>query len=169
MPTPMNPEDETSARPRRLTQRGTRRAHHAAQARGLEDRRRPALQLPLRRPGPGPQLRQVNATSASTSATSAAGCSGWRSGWAFGSNEAVLVLTVAAALVLELPNTAIESVVDLAIGRRFAPPGENRQRLPVPPPRCWWPRSASWVIALLPLAPSPAHSTRPLSDAPGHR
>jgi diacylglycerol kinase (ATP) len=34
---------------------------------------------------------------------------------------AVLVLTVAAVLVLELINTAIESVVDLAIGRRFHP------------------------------------------------
>lgn len=34
---------------------------------------------------------------------------------------AVLVLTVAAVLVLELLNTAIESVVDLAIGRRFHP------------------------------------------------
>ncbi len=32
---------------------------------------------------------------------------------------AVLVLTVAAVLVLELLNTAIEAVVDLAIGRRF--------------------------------------------------
>ena len=31
----------------------------------------------------------------------------------------VLVLTVAAVLVLELLNTAIEAVVDLAIGRRF--------------------------------------------------
>lgn len=34
---------------------------------------------------------------------------------------AVLVLTVTAVLVLELLNTAIESVVDLAIGRRFHP------------------------------------------------
>ncbi|MGC6482342.1 MAG: diacylglycerol kinase family protein [Synechococcus sp.] len=34
---------------------------------------------------------------------------------------AVLVLTVAAVLVLELINTAIEAVVDLAIGRRFHP------------------------------------------------
>ncbi|MCP9800911.1 diacylglycerol kinase family protein [Synechococcus sp. RedBA-s] len=34
---------------------------------------------------------------------------------------ALLVLTVAAVLVLELINTAIESVVDLAIGRRFHP------------------------------------------------
>ena len=34
---------------------------------------------------------------------------------------AVLVLTVAAVLVLELLNTAIEAVVDLAIGRRFHP------------------------------------------------
>ena len=34
---------------------------------------------------------------------------------------AVLVLTVSAVLVLELLNTAIESVVDLAIGRRFHP------------------------------------------------
>ncbi len=34
---------------------------------------------------------------------------------------AVLVLTVGAVLVLELVNTAIESVVDLAIGRRFHP------------------------------------------------
>ena len=34
---------------------------------------------------------------------------------------AVLVLTVTAILVLELLNTAIESVVDLAIGRRFHP------------------------------------------------
>ncbi len=33
----------------------------------------------------------------------------------------VLVLTVAAVLVLELLNTAIEAVVDLAIGRRFHP------------------------------------------------
>ena len=31
------------------------------------------------------------------------------------------MLTVAAVLVLELLNTAIESVVDLAIGRRFHP------------------------------------------------
>ena len=34
---------------------------------------------------------------------------------------AVLVLTVAAVLVLELLNTAIEAVVDLAIGRRYHP------------------------------------------------
>ncbi len=34
---------------------------------------------------------------------------------------AVIVLTVAAVLVLELLNTAIEAVVDLAIGRRFHP------------------------------------------------
>ena len=34
---------------------------------------------------------------------------------------AVLVLTVAAVLVLELLNTAIEAVVDLAVGRRFHP------------------------------------------------
>ena len=34
---------------------------------------------------------------------------------------AVLVLTVAAVLVLELINTATEAVVDLAIGRRFHP------------------------------------------------
>jgi diacylglycerol kinase (ATP) len=34
---------------------------------------------------------------------------------------AVLVLTVAAVLVLELLNTAMEAVVDLAIGRRFHP------------------------------------------------
>ena len=33
----------------------------------------------------------------------------------------VLVLTVAAVLVLELLNTSIEAVVDLAIGRRFHP------------------------------------------------
>ena len=34
---------------------------------------------------------------------------------------AIIVLTVAAVLVLELINTAIEAVVDLAIGRRFHP------------------------------------------------
>ena len=34
---------------------------------------------------------------------------------------AVLVLTVAAVLVLELINTAVEAVVDLTIGRRFHP------------------------------------------------
>jgi diacylglycerol kinase (ATP) len=34
---------------------------------------------------------------------------------------AVLVLTVAAVLVLELLNTAVEAVVDLAIGRRYHP------------------------------------------------
>jgi len=34
---------------------------------------------------------------------------------------AVLVLTVTAILVLELLNTAIEAVVDLAIGRRYHP------------------------------------------------
>ena len=34
---------------------------------------------------------------------------------------AILVLTVAAVLVLELLNTAIEAVVDLSIGRRFHP------------------------------------------------
>ena len=34
---------------------------------------------------------------------------------------AVLVLTVAAVLVLELLNTAIEAVVDLSIGRRYHP------------------------------------------------
>ena len=34
---------------------------------------------------------------------------------------AVLVLTVAVVLVLELLNTAIEAAVDLAIGRRFHP------------------------------------------------
>jgi len=42
---------------------------------------------------------------------------------------AVLVLTVTAVLVLELINTAIESVVDLAIGRRFQSPGPDRQGL----------------------------------------
>ncbi len=36
-------------------------------------------------------------------------------------NLSVLVLTVAAVLVLELINTSIEAVVDLAIGRRFHP------------------------------------------------
>ncbi len=36
-------------------------------------------------------------------------------------NLAVLVLTIAAVLVLELLNTSIEAVVDLAIGRRFHP------------------------------------------------
>ncbi len=35
------------------------------------------------------------------------------------SQLAVLVLTITAVLVLELLNTAIEAVVDLAIGRRF--------------------------------------------------
>ena len=34
---------------------------------------------------------------------------------------AVLVLTIASVLILELLNTAIEAVVDLAIGRRFHP------------------------------------------------
>lgn len=34
---------------------------------------------------------------------------------------AVLVLTVAAVLVLELLNTAVEAVVDLAIGRQYHP------------------------------------------------
>ena len=34
---------------------------------------------------------------------------------------AILVLTVAAVLVLELLNTSVEAVVDLAIGRRFHP------------------------------------------------
>jgi diacylglycerol kinase (ATP) len=34
---------------------------------------------------------------------------------------AVLVLTVAAVIVLELINTATEAVVDLAIGRQFHP------------------------------------------------
>ncbi len=34
---------------------------------------------------------------------------------------AVLVLTIAAVLVLELLNSAVEAVVDLAIGRRFHP------------------------------------------------
>ena len=33
----------------------------------------------------------------------------------------ILLLTIAAVLVLELINTAIEAVVDLAIGRRFHP------------------------------------------------
>ena len=37
------------------------------------------------------------------------------------SHLAVLVLTITAVLVLELLNTAIEAVVDLAIGRRFHP------------------------------------------------
>ena len=37
------------------------------------------------------------------------------------SQLAVLVLTVAAVLVLELLNTATEAVVDLAIGRKFHP------------------------------------------------
>ena len=36
-------------------------------------------------------------------------------------NLAILVLTIAAVLVLELINTAIEAVVDLSIGRRFNP------------------------------------------------
>ena len=35
--------------------------------------------------------------------------------------QAILVLTVAAVLVLELINTAIEAVVDLAVGRQFHP------------------------------------------------
>ena len=34
---------------------------------------------------------------------------------------AILILTIAAVLVLELLNTAVEAVVDLAIGRRFHP------------------------------------------------
>ncbi|MFM7228859.1 MAG: diacylglycerol kinase family protein [Cyanobacteriota bacterium] len=34
---------------------------------------------------------------------------------------AVLVLTITAVLVLELINTAVEAVVDLAVGRRFHP------------------------------------------------
>ena len=38
-----------------------------------------------------------------------------------GERLAVLVLTVAAVLVLELLNTATEAVVDLAIGRQFHP------------------------------------------------
>ena len=37
------------------------------------------------------------------------------------SHLAILVITVAAVLVLELLNTAIEAVVDLSIGRRFHP------------------------------------------------
>ncbi len=37
------------------------------------------------------------------------------------SNLALIVLTVTAVLVLELINTAVEAVVDLAIGRRFHP------------------------------------------------
>ena len=37
------------------------------------------------------------------------------------SQLAVLVLTVTAVLVLEILNTSIEAVVDLAIGRRFHP------------------------------------------------
>ena len=36
-------------------------------------------------------------------------------------NMAMIVLTVTAVLVLELINTSIEAVVDLAIGRRFHP------------------------------------------------
>tara|TARA_B100001250_G_scaffold405405_1_gene422841 strand:- start:215 stop:679 length:465 start_codon:yes stop_codon:yes gene_type:complete len=36
-------------------------------------------------------------------------------------NLAILVLTIAAVLVLELINTAIEAVVDLSIGSRFHP------------------------------------------------
>ncbi|KGG13189.1 MULTISPECIES: diacylglycerol kinase family protein [Prochlorococcus] len=36
-------------------------------------------------------------------------------------NLAILVLTIASVLVLELLNTAIEAVVDLSIGRRFHP------------------------------------------------
>ena len=37
------------------------------------------------------------------------------------SNLAILVVTISAVLVLELINTSIEAVVDLAIGRRFHP------------------------------------------------
>ncbi len=37
------------------------------------------------------------------------------------SNYAILFLTISAVLVLELINTSIEAVVDLAIGRRFHP------------------------------------------------
>lgn len=52
---------------------------------------------------------------------------------------AVLVLTVAAVLVLELLNTATEAVVDLAIGRQFHPwPASPRT---APPPPCWSPPS----------------------------
>ncbi len=36
-------------------------------------------------------------------------------------NLSIIVLTISAVLVLELINTSIESVVDLAIGRRFNP------------------------------------------------
>ncbi len=36
-------------------------------------------------------------------------------------NFAILVLIIAAVLVLELINTSVEAVVDLAIGRRFHP------------------------------------------------
>ena len=60
---------------------------------------------------------------------------------------AVLVLTVAAVLVLELLNTAIEAVVDLGIGRRYHPPGANCQRLR----RCRRPRGRHQLIADRPL------------------
>ena len=56
---------------------------------------------------------------------------------------AVLVLTVAAVLVLELLNTAIEAVVDLAIGRRFHPlariakaSNKSAAAAPASPTRC---------------------------------
>ena len=52
---------------------------------------------------------------------------------------AVLVLTVAAVLVLELLNTAMEAV-DLAIGRRFHPLAQSPRTVPRLP--CWWLPSA---------------------------
>ena len=55
---------------------------------------------------------------------------------------AVLVLTVAAVLVLELINTATEAVVDLAIGRQSTP-WHASPRIALPQ-RSWWPPSVPW-------------------------
>ncbi len=51
---------------------------------------------------------------------------------------AMLVLTVAAVLVLELLNTATEAVVDLAIGRSFHPLAKIAKDCAAA--RCWWRR-----------------------------
>ena len=119
MPTPMNPEDETSVS-EEITQRGTRRAHHAAQrgawkiAGDLPSSFRYAAQ------GLGYSfVSQRNFRIHVSIGSVVFGLALWLGLPSI--QLAVLVLTVAAVLVLELLNTAIESVVDLAIGRRFHP------------------------------------------------
>ncbi|WP_269622258.1 diacylglycerol kinase family protein [Prochlorococcus marinus] len=65
---------------------------------------------------------------------------------------AILVITIATVLVLELINTSIEAVVDLAIGRRFHPLARIAKDCAAA--SVLVASVASFVIALLLIAPS---------------